>query len=100
MSARIYQDGFEPGSSMTIRARLTQNELSLVSSFTTVLATVRHPDGVEDTVKLRSSAPGLFEANYPMTMPGIYTTRMVATGRSRLGDAYRREKQLTGVVWF
>ncbi len=99
MFARIYQGGYEPGSSMFIRARLTQNDLPMADSVAQVRAVVRHPDGASDEVKLLPSANGLFEADYLMRMPGVYKALIIAAGRSRRGDKFRREVLLTGVVW-
>jgi hypothetical protein len=83
---------------MTIRARLTHYDEPLHESSVEAQAFITHPDGAEDRVTLRPSAPGVFEARYPMSIPGVYVTRVLAAGRSLRGDRFRREFQLTGVV--
>jgi subtilisin family serine protease len=98
MHARLYQDGFEAGSIMTLRAEVTQNGQPVQSEMTKLEASIVQPDGVLDTQNFTLKKPGLWETEFQNKFPGVYTVTIVAQGRSAAGFKYRREQLLTGIV--
>jgi len=95
---RLIQDGLEPGSNILVRAVVTQNNLPLHDPTAQIKALLNYPDGIEDVQKLSLKMPGVYEAGFQATIPGVYSIKIVAAGRTTNGDKYQREQVLTGIV--
>jgi subtilisin family serine protease len=98
MVTTLSQTGFAPGATLVLRARLTEYGIP-VERRAQVSARVVDPDGVETTIHLAETAPGLFEIGLPAPLPGGYDIRVHARGKTLRGRAFTREAVRTGAVW-
>jgi hypothetical protein len=98
MEARLVQSSNEPGATITVRVRLTEYGVP-VAARATCHATLTRPDNTEASLILTEIDPGVFEATTTATMPGIYSFRLVADGRTLRGRRFTREQTLTGAIW-
>ena len=98
MEARLVQSSNEPGATITVRVRLTEYGVP-VAARATCHATLTRPDNTEASLVLTEIDPGVFEATTTATMPGIYSFRLVADGRTLRGRRFSREQTLTGAIW-
>ncbi|MEO8223001.1 MAG: VWA domain-containing protein, partial [Specibacter sp.] len=98
MVAEISQDGYEPGSNLTLRARLTEYGVP-VDGRAHVSALLEYPDGTPTTLPLNEVGPGLFECTLPATMPGLYRFTITAAGVTFRGAPFTREQLLTAAVF-
>jgi hypothetical protein len=96
MSATLDQASIEPGGTAQVRAVLTEYGLP-VEHRAAVRAEVTGPAGTP-TVPLVETGPGLFEAGFPVPLPGTYHVRVVADGLTMRGAPFTREQLLTAVA--
>ena len=75
------------------------NGLPLNNRVTRVHANVTRPDGLEQVTWFTRQGAGWYESDFNTREPGIYKFHIIAEGRSRNGDRFRREQLLTGAVW-
>jgi hypothetical protein len=98
MTATLAQDRHTPGATVTIIARLAQYQ-SVPVEHARVVARLRSPDGGSATIALSSAGEGTYQATFTAPIPGIYTARIVAEGRSLRGAPFTREAVRTAAVW-
>lgn len=98
MEARADQDGFAPGATIHLRAKLTEYGVP-VEGRAAVRAKLDYPDGTAGTVTFSEAGPGLFEASVPTSLAGIYRFLVVAEGVTFRGSAFSREQLLTAAVF-
>jgi|GEM_PF-6562336 len=98
LKCRTFQSGYAPGAALFLQVRLTDRGRSLRLR-PTVTARLTDPRGTVRTLPLSPVSPGLYEISAEALVPGIYTWRITAEGRSSAGHAFRRECRLTGAVW-
>ena len=98
MASTLSQSGFAPGARLLVRVVLTEYGVP-VDHRATVTALVTEPGGVQRTVGLVETAPGVFECDVQTTLPGTYELRLTARGRTLRNRAFTREAVRTGAVW-
>lgn len=98
MSARIDQTSFEPGATMTLRARLTEYDLP-VENRANVRTELRRPDNTTTMLSLAEVDPGTFETSVVATMAGVYHFRVLASGVTFREKSFTREQVLTGAAF-
>ena len=98
MRGRLLQNSNEPGATLTLRATLTEYDLP-VENRAKVKAQMTRPDGTQTTLLLSEIEPGVFETHGTATIPGIYSVRLMASGKTLRGQSFTREQLLTGAVW-
>jgi len=86
-----------PGTSGRLRATLTDSGIPLASA--AVRATVTAPDNTTFAVGLASSEPGVYEADVPTSLSGVYRILVSANGSDLRGAAFTREELRTLAVW-
>ena len=98
MATTVVQSGRTPGAQVTIRVRLSQYENVPVDG-ARVRARIRYPDGSIPTLWLSPQGEGVYEGSFKASLPGIYTIRITAEGRSLRGAPFTREAVRTAVAW-
>jgi hypothetical protein len=98
LRATLDQSGFDPGARVNLHASLTESGIPARAG-STVWAQLTRPDGSQGTVDFAETDPGQFGGWFTTTVPGIYSCRVRATGRSRAGHMFSREQTLTAAVW-
>ena len=101
LQAQLLQTSLQPGALLTVRAVLTEYGLPIPGSRATVRATVERPDGTTGLLALQEADPGsgIYTADTPAPLPGVYHFRVRAHGTSLRGRVFTREHLLTGAVW-
>jgi Lysyl oxidase/von Willebrand factor type A domain len=98
MSARAFQNSYQPGAEITIRAVLAQYGLPLDDVYS-INAEIKYPDNTVNTVALTKAAAGIFECSFKAGMQGVYKIHLVAQGRTLRGRLFTREQLLTASVY-
>ena len=98
MATTVVQSARTPGAQVTIRVRLSQYENVPVDG-ARVRARIRYPDGSIPTLWLSPQGEGVYEGSFRASLPGIYTIRLTAEGRSLRGAHFTREAVRTAVAW-
>jgi hypothetical protein len=98
LAAYLTQPSLEPGTTLHLRAVLTEIDLP-VDHRAQVNADVRRPDGTSTTLALTETEPGVFEAKTAAPIAGIYPVRFRATGQTLRGRTFQREQTRTGLAW-
>jgi hypothetical protein len=98
MVAPIGQSGFSPGSTLSLRAVLTEYSLP-VQKRASVIVEVEYPDHSHRVVVLEEQDPGAFTASMVAPIAGIYRLRIVAQGGTIRGVPFTRERLGTAAVW-
>ena len=98
MRARLSQGGFVPGSTLFIRAVMSEYGLPMTAR-ADLRGAVTWPDGSAAVLDLAETEPGVFETELHAGQPGVYVVRVVAEGRTLRGRDFTREQTLTGAVW-
>ncbi|MEO6191738.1 MAG: M14 family zinc carboxypeptidase [Thermoanaerobaculia bacterium] len=98
MAAYLTQPSYEPGTTLQLRAVLTEIGLP-VEGRARVRAEVKRPDGTQAVVTLAETEPGVFEGSTPAPLTGIYPVRFRAAGTTLRGFRFTREQARTGLVW-
>lgn len=98
MRARLSQNSYEPGATMHLNVVMTEYGLPMTARVN-VAAQITRPNDTQTTMTLAEVEPGVFEAEFPATLSGVYTCRVTASGRTLRGRDFTREHTLTGVTW-
>jgi hypothetical protein len=98
MNARIDQTSFEPGATLTLRARLTEYDLP-VENRASVRTELQRPDNSMTTLWLAEVEPGIFETSVAATMAGVYHFHVLASGVTFREKPFTREQLLTGAAF-
>lgn len=96
--ARATQTGHEPGATLRVEATLAEAGVPRDEDVR-VWGEVTRPDGGEATLATEPGEDGAFRGKLVLGLPGVYAVRIRATGRSRKGHPFTRERTLTGAVW-
>ena len=95
--AQLNQKSIKPGSKFELRARVQELGLPLVGR-ASVVAEVTGPQGAF-TVKLKETATGEFGATVQAEKRGVYSCRVVASGKTLRGERFTRERRLSASVY-
>ncbi len=98
MTATLTQSGYDPGSTFTVRAALTEYNLP-VDGRAEVKAHLEYPDHTTGVLPLDEIQPGVFEGTRPAPIPGIYRVRVLANGVTYRGTPFTREELRTAAVF-
>jgi hypothetical protein len=98
LEAQAEQSGFAPGGRVDLTATLAQSGIPLAGAGQ-VWAEVTMPAGTAMTVAMPEGTAGQFTAAFDATAAGVYRIRVRATGTTRDGEQFAREKTLTAAVW-
>jgi hypothetical protein len=98
MQASLSQDSFEPGATLTVRARLREYGLPVENRASVQTELVR-PDDTSATLSLAEIEPGVFETQTPASLPGIYRLRVRGSGTTLRARPFAREQLLTGSTY-
>ena len=98
MICTIDQDGFIPGSTLLVRASLTEYNRP-VEKRADVSAELEFPDHTQSVLPLHETAPGVFEVAIKASHAGIYRFRLLARGGTYQGIPFTREQILTAAVF-
>jgi Common central domain of tyrosinase/von Willebrand factor type A domain len=97
MAAKLTQSGFAPGSTLYLRASLTEYGVP-VEHRATVTADLEYPDGAHGLIKFAETGPGIFEASLVGQQTGIYRFHLLAEGGTFRGAPFTREQLLDGAI--
>jgi hypothetical protein len=98
MNATLSQSGFVPGSTLFLRAALTEYGVP-VEHRATVTAELEYPDKSHALIKLSEDEPGVFGASLVANQSGIFRFRVLAEGGTFRGIPFTREQLLNAAVW-
>jgi hypothetical protein len=98
MDARVIQSSNEPGATLTVRAVLTEYGLP-VDHRAAVHVEIERPDHTHSALAMNEIEPGVFEAQAPATLPGVYPMRVLANGSTFRSKPFTREQALTSATW-
>ena len=98
MACTLTQDSYEPGATLTLRARLVEYGQPLPTP-AGVRADLLAPDGSSRTVTLACVGDGVYEASVPAVLPGVHRFVVAANGTTSRGMPFTRQQVLTGAVW-
>lgn len=97
-SARVTQNSFEIGAVAQISATLLEYD-AVPRGRATVWAEIRLPNGADDIISLSENGPSNnYAASYALTLAGVYTFRVRASGETMRGTPFEREQTLTAVA--
>ena len=96
--ATLGQSSFEPGAHVSLHATLAESGIPPRPG-AVAWAEVTQPDGIHPVAALQESEPGEFHGSFATTVAGIYRFRVRATGMTREGNPFSRERLLTVGVW-
>jgi Common central domain of tyrosinase len=98
MNASVSQNAYNPGSTLTLRAKLKEYDLP-VEKRATVRTDIEYPDHTNSVLSLAEIQPGTFESAMIANMPGIYRLTTVAEGVTYRGTPFTREQILNAAVF-
>lgn len=97
MRATLSQSGVAPGSTLYLRARLTEYGRP-VATHPFVNATMTLPDQSTIALSLHETNVGVFEASVLASQNGAHRFHLVAEGRASRGARFTREQLLSAVI--
>ncbi|WP_193370685.1 tyrosinase family protein [Pelagibius marinus] len=97
MSASVQQSHHEPGATLEFRAALVEYNQP-VDHRAQVRGELTRPDGSVTTLSFAEYEPGRFRASTVASVVGVYTTRIIASGRTLFGRAFTREQLISAAV--
>ncbi|PYS80019.1 MAG: hypothetical protein DMF66_00695 [Acidobacteria bacterium] len=97
MNAAVSQTAFAPGSTMFLRATLTEYNLP-VEHRAGVNAELEYPDHTKTVLPLAETHPGVFETSLAASQSGIYRFRVLAEGGTYRGSPFTREELLSAAT--
>jgi len=100
LSLRVHssQSGYEPGATVLLSATIAESGVPLLGN-ASIWAEVTTPSRHVLHVHLAPSDQGVYGASFIAAEPGIYRSRIRASGTSRRGLPFLREQTLTNAVW-
>jgi hypothetical protein len=98
MATTLTQSGYDPGSTFTIRAMLTEYDVP-IDRRAAARAHLEYPDHTTAVLPLNEIRPGVFEGTTTATLPGIYRVRVLANGVTYRGTSFTREELRTAAVF-
>lgn len=97
MRATVSQTGVAPGSTLYLRAALTEYGRPL-ATHPFVNTTITLPDHSTTVIPLYETDPGVFEASLVAVQNGAYRFHVVAEGLATRGAKFTREQLLSAVI--
>lgn len=97
MTVGLRQKGIDLGDEMHLRVALTEVGLP-VENRAEVVVELDGPQGT-GLVALAETGPGVFTASVTGDKGGLYRFRVIARGKTLRGDAFTRERRLTGAIY-
>ena len=98
LGVTLTQQSRRPGFPGRLRATLTDSGIPLSGS-AAVSALVTRPDGLEQALALAVAEPGVYTADVPTDLPGVYRVLVRAHGTDLRGTKFTREELRTLAVW-
>jgi hypothetical protein len=98
MHTTVAQSSYVPGALVSVRSVLTEYGVPITRGGSCI-AEIERPDGSTATLGLTEVAQGEFEGSTVAALDGVYTMRVVATGRTMRGRPFTREQTRTAAVW-
>jgi L-Lysine epsilon oxidase N-terminal/L-lysine epsilon oxidase C-terminal domain/von Willebrand factor type A domain len=98
LRATLIQSGYEPGATIKIHATVAMAGMPAVDGISCWVE-IKRPDSTQNIINLVADISGQFNASFSTSLPGVYTCRIRARGRSGKGYPFNREQTLTAVVW-
>jgi hypothetical protein len=99
-SPSLQQSNYEPGSVMLLHSTICESGVPLPAGKCSIWVDVTTPDSSHIILPLKEDYNSQFGVTFRSSIPGIYQFRIRASGRSRMGYPFQREKTLTGAVWY
>lgn len=99
MTATVTQNGYDPGSTFTLRSDLREYDLP-VEKRASVQTDVEYPDHSKRVLALAEVQPGIFENSLVAAIPGIYRFTISASGVTYKGVPFTREQILNRAVFY
>lgn len=97
-TASLHQKSIDPGSLLHLVAHLSEYDLPVDGDRARVRAELTGPGG-KDEIELVGTGGGVFEADYPGKLYGLYRFRVVAEGRTVHRERFTREQLVTGSIY-
>ncbi len=98
MTSAVTQNAYDPGSTFTLRANLTEYGQP-IEKRATVSAALEYPDHSHGVLSLAEVEPGVFQTSMTAGMPGIYRFLIQAKGGTYRGVKFTREQVLNAAVY-
>jgi hypothetical protein len=96
--ASLRQEEFRPGAKLYLLARLSHFGIPWEAD-ARVWAELTAPDGTSSVLELDRHDAGEYVGERATTLPGVYTFRVRAEGRTPYGWRFQREQTVTGAVF-
>jgi hypothetical protein len=97
LRAELAQESLQPGSTLTVRAALSEYGIP-VNHRATVYAAIERPDNSQTTIAFAEIEPGIFEATTRANLQGVYRFHVIASGVTMRGLPFTREQHLSAAV--
>jgi von Willebrand factor type A domain len=98
LRASISQAGYQPGATVKLHATVSMAGMPAVHGIACWVE-IKRPDLIQVIVNLVADSSGQFNASFTTSLPGVYSCRVRARGRSGKGYPFYREQTLTASVW-
>lgn len=98
LAVSVSQESRRPGFPGRVQAILTDSGIALGAS-ASLAALVTRPDGTELTLPLAASEPGVYVADVPTDISGVYRVLVRAEGADLRGTRFTREELRSLAVW-
>lgn len=101
LQARLLQNSYEPGATLTVRAVLSEYGLPVEGNRAHVRAEFARPDGTTGVLMLQEEAPGtgVYVTDTIAAISGVYPFHLFASATTMRNRDVTREHLLTGAVW-
>ncbi len=98
MDASVSQNGFTPGSTFSLRTRLTEYGVP-VEKRAAVTAELEYPDHTKGLLAFAETQPGVFDTSMVANPAGLYRFKVLAEGTTYKGAPFTREQLMTAAVF-
>lgn len=93
-----FQNSYELGSTITIRARMTEYGIP-IKERAYLQGELKRPDGTITSIVFNEIEPSVFESSILASMAGVYRFKINAKGTTFQGYPFTREQMLTAAVY-
>ena len=98
LEAALKQDSLEPRAKVRVEARLTEYGVPVEHRAETSIE-LTAPNGSINIISMAEVAPGVFEEYFEAESQGVWTVRIMVTGKTFRGSPFTRETVRTASVW-